>query len=75
MREEFIEIVISLMNFCRKYNKDYANIYFLDDHGSGYVDTEDKDYHKLDVFIGIDEAIEKIQNDTKKELTTDTNEN
>jgi len=51
MYEEFEQIAKQLLKCCKKYNKDYANIAYINNHVIGNLDPKDKDYTKINFYI------------------------
>lgn len=55
MTDELIEIALSLRNWCKKYNKKYIDMAVVNGSVMANVSREDKDYKKLDIYIGKEE--------------------
>ena len=55
MTDELIEIALSLRNWCKKYNKKYIDMAVVNGSVMANVSQEDKDYKKLDIYIGKEE--------------------
>lgn len=50
-RDELMQIAIDLKNWAKKYNKDYVNVFVINNNVHASVDTADKDYKNLDINI------------------------
>ena len=51
MKQELKEILNSLREWSKKYNKNYVTIYVLNGSVSANVDPKDKDHEYLDLFF------------------------
>ena len=52
MEEELKKLGLQLREWCEKYNKNYVTMYVLNGSVSASISTSDKDYSKLNIYIG-----------------------
>ena len=55
MKDELIQIALSLRNWCKKYNKNYIDMAVVNGSVMTNVAQEDKDYKELDIYVGKEE--------------------
>lgn len=65
MEEELRKIALNLRDWAKQYKKDYVTIVAMNNKARANVDTQDRDYKKLDISISEDEINE---NQLKQEL-------
>lgn len=51
MKDELIQIALSLHNWCQKYNKNYVDMAVVNGNIMANVSQKDKDHKKLDIYI------------------------
>ena len=51
MKQELENIAIELSKWCKKYKKDYVTACYVDKKIMANIDTNDKDYDKIHIFI------------------------
>lgn len=57
MKKELEQIGLQLREWSKKYNKEYVSMFILDGNINVNIDTEDKDYKELSIFIEKEEII------------------
>ena len=50
MRNELMKIALQLLEWCKKYDKDYASVAILPDSIMATVRVDDKDYKECNIW-------------------------